>query len=498
MQLDVNPVISRRNFFGSGGEMGSLMRAYDWDASPLGSPDHWPQSLRTAIRILLTTQHPMFIWWGPDLIQFYNDAYRQTMGPERHPSALGQRGRECWQEIWDIIGAQIDSVLRGEGATWNEDQLVPVTRHGKREDVWWTYSFGPIDEETAANGIGGVLVVCNDVTDRHRAFEALAASEERLRLALSAGVIGTWDWHVQSDRVFADERFFAEVYGVDPKQAEAGAPIGMFIQSVHADDRKRLERSINEALLSGADFSEEYRLVQADGSVRWVLAMGRAYRDDRGQAIRFPGATIDITERKQIEQHRDLLTNELSHRVKNMLTTVQAISDQTLRESSTMSEARSKLSTRLVAMSRAQDILMGKGLAGVEIESIIKTAIEPHAGEGGRFRLQGPQIAVSPRSALSFSLALHELATNAAKYGALSAPDGRIEITWRIAPGAENSFELTWAETGGPTVAEPTRRGFGSRMIESVLTAELGTTASVRYAATGVVWRIAAPLANLR
>jgi PAS domain S-box-containing protein len=476
--------------------MGSLMRAYDWAASPVGSADHWPQSLRTAIRILLTTQHPMFIWWGSDLIQFYNDAYRQTMGPERHPSALGQRGRECWQEIWDIIGPQIESVMRGEGATWHEDQLVPVTRHGKREDVWWTYSFGPIDDETAANGIGGVLVVCNDVTDRHRAFEALTASEERLRLALSAGVIGTWDWHVQSDLVFADERF-ARVYGVDPKQAAAGAPIGVYLQSIHLDDRERLERSISEALLSGAEFSEEYRLVQADGAVRWVLAMGRAYHDAAGRAKRFPGATIDITERKQIEQHRDLLTNELSHRVKNMLTMVQAIADQTLRESTTMSEARDKLSTRLVAMSRAQDILVGKGLASVEIESVIKTAIEPHAGEGERFRLQGPEIAVSPQSALSFSMALHELATNAAKYGALSRLGGRVDVTWRIAPGAENPFELTWAETGGPTVAEPTRGGFGSRMIKGVLAAQLGATATVHYAATGVVWRIAAPLANL-
>jgi hypothetical protein len=131
--------------------MGALMRAYDWGASPLWPADRWPQSLRTAVRILLTTQHPMFIWWGPDLVQFYNDAYRQTMGPERHPSALGQRGKDCWQEIWDIIGPQIETVMRGEGATWHENQLVPVTRHGKREDVWWTYGFSPIDDEDAPN-----------------------------------------------------------------------------------------------------------------------------------------------------------------------------------------------------------------------------------------------------------------------------------------------------------------------------------------------------------
>ncbi len=476
--------------------MGALMRAYDWGASPLGSPERWSQSLRTAIRILLTTQHPMFIWWGPNLIQFYNDAYRQTMGPERHPSALGQRGKECWQEIWEIIGPQIDSVMKGEGATWHDDQLVPVTRHGKREDVWWTYSFGPIDDEGASNGVGGVLVVCNDVTDRHRAFEALAASEERLRLALSAGVIGTWDWHVQSDLVFADERF-ARIYGVDPKEAAVGAPIAAFLGSVHFDDRDRLDRSISEALKSGSDFSEEYRLMQADGSILWVLAMGRCGLDEAGKPKRFPGAAIDITERKEAEQHRTLLTNELSHRVKNTLAAVQAIANQTLRDGVTMAEARDKFSTRLVAMSRAQDILMGKGLASVELESVVKTAVEPHAGDGNRIRFEGPPIAISPRSALSFSMALHELATNAAKYGALSSDEGRVDIAWRVSPNPERTFELTWSETGGPPVIPPTRNGFGSRLIKGGLTEQLGAATSVDYAASGVVWRIAAPLANI-
>ena len=110
--------------------MGELTRAFDWSGTPIGPPDGWPQSLRTALRILLNTNHPMFIWWGPELIQFYNDAYRQTMGPERHPSALGQRGRECWEEIWPIIGPQIEQVMSGGGATWHEKALVPVTRYG--------------------------------------------------------------------------------------------------------------------------------------------------------------------------------------------------------------------------------------------------------------------------------------------------------------------------------------------------------------------------------
>ncbi|MGH6765524.1 MAG: PAS domain-containing protein, partial [Bradyrhizobium sp.] len=126
----------------------------------------------------LNTNHPMFIWWGSELIQFYNDAYRKTMGPERHPSALGQRGRDCWAEIWEIIGPQIEQVMRGGGPTWHENQLVPVTRHGRLEQVYWTYGYSPIDEE---GGVGGVLVVCRDVTKDYLAAAALRQNEERFR-----------------------------------------------------------------------------------------------------------------------------------------------------------------------------------------------------------------------------------------------------------------------------------------------------------------------------
>ena len=159
------------DFFSNGGEMGALMRAYDWSNTSLGAPHLWPEILKTSLRLVLTSNHPMFIWWGPELFQFYNDAYRETMGPERHPSALGQRGSECWGEIWDIIGPQIESVMAGGPSTWHQDQLVPVTRHGRREDVWWTYGYSPIQD---SSGVQGVLVVCNDVTSEHQARESSA------------------------------------------------------------------------------------------------------------------------------------------------------------------------------------------------------------------------------------------------------------------------------------------------------------------------------------
>ncbi|MBA3774768.1 MAG: response regulator [Ramlibacter sp.] len=144
--------------------MGQLMRDHDWHATVLGPPSQWPQSLRTAVRFILSSGHPMYIWWGPELLCFYNDAYSASIGPERHPSSLGRPGRQVWAEIWEYVGPQIDQVMSGGGPTWNENHLVPITRHGRREEVYWTDSYSPIDDVAAPNQIGGVLVACRETT----------------------------------------------------------------------------------------------------------------------------------------------------------------------------------------------------------------------------------------------------------------------------------------------------------------------------------------------
>jgi PAS domain S-box-containing protein len=161
--------------------MGALIRAHKWESTSLGPPDTWPQSLRTAIRLLLNSGHPMYVWWGPDLLCFYNDAYRLSIGSERHPGSLGGKAREVWEEIWDIIGPQIEQVMSGGGATWHENALVPITRNGRREEVYWTYSYSPIDDSAAATGVGGVLVVCTETTEQ--VLSARRAAEEKERFS---------------------------------------------------------------------------------------------------------------------------------------------------------------------------------------------------------------------------------------------------------------------------------------------------------------------------
>src|SRR5690606_7981005 len=148
------------SFMQGGGAMGAHMRALDWSRTALGDPSGWPQALRTAVRLMLTTGHPMYIFWGPDGICLYNDAYSRSIGPERHPASLGRPAREVWDEIWPIIGPQIAQVMGGGDATSHENALVPITRNGRREDVYWTYSYCPIVDDSAPNGGGGLLVIC--------------------------------------------------------------------------------------------------------------------------------------------------------------------------------------------------------------------------------------------------------------------------------------------------------------------------------------------------
>jgi signal transduction histidine kinase len=167
-------------FLKGGGHMGALTRDFDWAGTPTGSPDSWPQSLKTIVSMILSSKFPMFLWWGKDLIQFYNDAYRPSLGNEgKHPAALGQSGEQCWPEIWPTIKPLIDQVMESGEATWNENQLIPIFRNGRIEDVYWTFGYSAVMDDMGQ--IGGVLVVCQEMTQMMIAKKALEHSETRLR-----------------------------------------------------------------------------------------------------------------------------------------------------------------------------------------------------------------------------------------------------------------------------------------------------------------------------
>jgi signal transduction histidine kinase/ActR/RegA family two-component response regulator len=151
-------------FLQGGGISGATARAVRWEETPLGGPDGWPATLKTTLATMFRARQPMFLWWGQDLIQFYNDAYLPSFGNGKHPRAMGQAGRECWQEIWPIIGPQIDDAMERGIASWNEDSLVPILRNGRNEEVYWTYTYSPAFGETGA--VEGTLVICTETTNR--------------------------------------------------------------------------------------------------------------------------------------------------------------------------------------------------------------------------------------------------------------------------------------------------------------------------------------------
>ena len=320
--------------------MGALMRAHDWGSTPIGPPETWPQSLRTSVRLLLTSNHPMFIWWGSELIQFYNDAYRRTLGPERHPSALGQRGRECWDEIWDVVGPQIDLVMRGEGATWHVDQLVPLTRHGAWQEAWWTYSYSPIHDEH--DGVGGVLVVCNDVTEQHLAAEALRESEERLRRlneTLEARVAESLVereriWNLSRDLltvanfegyITAASPGWTSVLGVEVEEVLCQP----FMELIHPDDRATAEGVMARLAAGEATSGFEARARHADGSYRWIswssvpegtaiYAVGRDVTAEHEAAEALRRAEDTLRQAQKMEAVGQL-TGGIAHDFNNML-----------------------------------------------------------------------------------------------------------------------------------------------------------------------------------
>ncbi len=178
------------HFLQGGGEMGQLTRQFDWAKTSIGAPREWPQSLRTTVSTVLSSRFPMFIWWGEDLIQFYNDAYRPSLGNDgKHPKALGQKGKDCWPEIWHVIYPLIEQVLTTGIATWSEDQLIPIYRNGKIEDVYWTFSYSPIWGESER--AEGVLVVCSETTEKVNNLKKLEQSEQRFRNLIAESTIAT-------------------------------------------------------------------------------------------------------------------------------------------------------------------------------------------------------------------------------------------------------------------------------------------------------------------
>ncbi len=332
--------------------------------------------------------------------------------------------------------------------------------------------------------------VMRDVSDRVQRDLERVDSALRLQLALDAADVGTWSFDPATQAVEWDSRT-RRIFEVAPD-----APITFlndFIGRLHPDDQAGALERISFAL-EGRSYDDELRIRLPSGADRWVgVRGGRAPGDDV-----FIGTLRDITAEKVMEAQRRLLSEELRHRMKNMLAMVQSIGSQTLRTASSRDEARRIFAERLVALGGALDTLTERTWTAAPIRSVIDSAVAPHDPGGERIRRSGEDLKLGAKPALALTLALHELATNATKYGSLSVLTGRVDLSWHVSgDGSDSRLVIEWRESGGPPVVEPARRSFGSRLIESNVGQEFGGIAKINFASAGVEWRLDAPLADV-
>ena len=316
------------SFLNDGGEMGERMRAHDWSTSSLGPPGGWSQPLRTAVRLLLNSGHPMYIFWGADGACLYNDAYRQSIGPERHPGSLGRPAREVWHEIWEIIGPQIEQVMAGDGATWHENHLVPITRHGRREDVYWTYSFGPIDDGTAPNTVGGVLVVCTETTQAVLSQQQqVLESEARLRAIFQTSY--QYQGLLTVDGVMVDANPVS-LEGIGAQLEEVvGRPFWETPWFAGTPGMVEAVRDAVPLVAGGETVRREIHVNLPVGGWRWFDFTMRPLRDPSGTVIAIVPEAVELTQRRHAEEalrqaHKmeaiGQLTGGIAHDFNNLLT----------------------------------------------------------------------------------------------------------------------------------------------------------------------------------
>jgi PAS domain S-box-containing protein len=598
---------------------------FDWSTTTLGPITTWSESLKGAIRVMMTSSTPMTMLVGEDGILIYNQAYADFAG-SRHPEIFGMPALLAWPEAAEFNRDKIGRGLAGLTTSLPAEEMV-LNLDGHPETFWLELNYSPV---LGDDGLPlGSLAILHDITDRMLAEKALARSEERLSLALNgSSLVGTWDWDVVNDVVTADDKF-AQMYNLDPLRAGLGIPVSDFLQAIHPDDFERVGEEIQSALKTGDSFRSEYRLLNIDGSTTWVVASGRPRVGADGTALRFPGVVFDVTEQRRISdalkqselqfrtladtmpqmvwstlpdgyhdyynarwyeftgvpvgttdgegwndmfhpddreraremwQHslttgepyeieyrlkhhtgsyrwtlglalpirdadgnivrwfgtctdihqtkiaaeeRELVAQELSHRIKNIFAVLNGIISLSARSRPEIKPYADELRQRIFALGEAHDYIRPRSHASNatsargSFKSLVERLTQPYrSGEQSRVEMLGDDVAIDDAAATPLALLFHELTTNAAKYGALSVEEGRVVLT-----GSQTGdrYHFSWKELGGPQLTQSIESGgFGSRMIELSVKGQLNGDLQRFWEPDGLCVEIDVPVAALQ
>ena len=316
----------------------------------------------------------------------------------------------------------------------------------------------------------------------------LIAAEERRNLALSAGNMGAWDWAIADGSCLWDEAL-CRIFGVPANFEVTREDLQALF---HPDDWNRLLAAWSAASPEQASWRTDFRILRPDGEMRWCTGTATAMYDAAGSLARLSGVVADITDRKRAEEHQTLLAREVDHRAKNSLAVVQSI--VRLTRADTIRDYQTRVEGRIQALSKVHSLLAHSRWEGADVHTLVQEELTPYqTGGAEHIAISGPRVSITPPVAQTLALALHELATNAAKYGALSAEGGRVQLHWQVGTGG---LVLTWREIGGPPATAPQRLGLGLQTIISGAKSQMGGSANFDWRPDGAVCTITLPYSD--
>jgi len=497
--------------------MSALIDAKDWSKTGLGAADAWPPSLTLLVNIMLASGFPMCVRWGADFVMLYNDGYRPILG-EKHPWALGLPFAQVWPEVQPQLRPLHEAILTGKrGAFFAEDLLLRIQRRGAEwEDARFTISYSPIPDATAPTGVGGVLVTAVETTTRVLTETALRTSENTLRereadlrLVLDSATDAFYCVDTEGTTTMCNHAFLRMV-GIEREEDAIGKKLHDVVHHTHPDgspypkEECPIYRVAKDGGFAHVDNELFFRLDGTSFPVEyWVSAIIRQ-GELQGAVCTF----IDITERRRSQEQQKLLLGELNHRVKNLFAVTDGVISLSARSAQTPQELTKKIKGRLNALALAHELILpdlsrsaDTNVRPTSLDDLIRKILSPYAdanetAEHRRLVLNGPVVAVGARAVTNLALILHEFATNAAKYGALSVPQGGIDIAWSERDGM---LALKWHERGGPAIgAPPSAEGFGTVLSSHIVRGQLGGSLSYNWNPNGLIADLSFPLERLR
>ncbi|MFD2261524.1 HWE histidine kinase domain-containing protein [Lacibacterium aquatile] len=487
------------DFLLEGGEMGARMRAYDWSNSPLGPAWLWPQSLKTTVSIMLRTPVAIVLLWGPDGIMLYNDAY-SIFAAGRHPHLLGSKVLEGWPEVADF-NANVMRVGMAGGTLSYQDQELTLHRNGKPEPVFMNLDYSPVLDESGKPG--GVLAIVVETTERIQAERRIADEGERLRAMFkqAPGFIAVLRGpdHVLEIVNDSHQQLIGHRHDIIGRPARESMPElngqGFFklMDKVYESGIPYVGRSMPILL---------QRTPDAPAERRFIDVVYQPTYDETGQISGIFAEGYDVTTRVEGEERQKLLIRELNHRVKNLFAITSGIVALTARSAASPQEMAQTLLERLDALARANNLIRplldGEETAEASsLDLLLEAVLRPYLNaRPDRVVFDGPAVGIGAGAVTSLSLALHELATNAAKYGALSTEHGQIRISWDL---ADEKLNLRWQEIGGPKIeSSPATQGFGSLLSKQSISGQLRGSIGYDWKPDGLMVTVAVPLERLR